>query len=149
MRAVVQRVTEARVTVDSEVVGSIESGACIFVGVQRGDDERDVELLVRKVTALRFFEDEAGKMNLSLRDVGGAVLAVSQFTLLGDARRGNRPSFSEAMEPEPAQRLFEAFCQGVRAEGLKLETGRFRAEMRVHLVNDGPVTLLLDTKKSF
>lgn len=149
MRAVVQRVTEARVTVDSEVVGSIGSGLCALVGVQRGDAECDVEFLVRKVSGLRIFEDEAGKMNLSLRDIGGALLAVSQFTLLGDARRGNRPSFSEAMEPVRAQALFESFCAGMRAQGLSVETGRFRAEMRVSLVNDGPVTLLLDTKKSF
>jgi len=149
MRAVVQRVLEASVTVEGEVVGRIEQGLCALVGVAQDDDERDVELLVNKLSQLRVFQDAEGKMNHGLSDIGGALLAVSQFTLLGDVRRGNRPSFTLAMEPERAQLLFEGFCAGVRSRGITVATGRFRASMRVSLVNDGPVTILIDTKKAF
>lgn len=149
MRAVVQRVLEASVTVSGEVVGRIDQGLCAFVGVAADDDGRDVELLVNKVSQLRVFQDAEGKMNQSVSDIGGTLLAVSQFTLLGDVRRGNRPSFTLAMEPERAQLLFEDFCAGVRARGIALATGRFRASMQVSLVNDGPVTILIDTKKAF
>lgn len=149
MRAVVQRVGRAGVTVGDEVVGRIDRGLCVLVGVAAGDLESDARALAEKVVGLRIFEDDAGKMNLSLPDVGGALLAVSQFTLLGDVRKGKRPSFVEAMEPVGANQLFETFVAACRALGVPVETGRFRAEMQVELVNDGPVTILLDTRKTF
>lgn len=149
MRAVVQRVLQASVTVDGEVVGRIDHGLCAFVGVAQDDDGRDVDQLVNKLSQLRVFQDAEGKMNLNVTDVGGALLAVSQFTLFGDVRRGNRPSFTLAMDPERAHLLFEGFCAGVRSRGIVVATGRFRASMQVSLVNDGPVTILVDTKKSF
>jgi len=149
MRAVVQRVLQASVTVEGELVGSIDQGLCALVGVAEDDDGRDVEILVNKVSQLRVFQDVEGKMNLNVSDVAGAVLAVSQFTLLGDVRRGNRPSFTLAMDPERAHLLFEGFCAGVRSRGIAVATGRFRASMQVSLVNDGPVTILIDTKKAF
>lgn len=146
MRAVVQRVTRAEVTSEGELTGQIGSGLCVLVGVGQGDDERTAATLADKVTKLRIFEDEGGKMNKSLLDVGGALLAVSQFTLYGDTTKGRRPSFVGAMEPAGAERLFEHFCQLCRAQGVMVATGRFRTHMSVSLVNDGPVTLLLDTK---
>ncbi len=149
MRAVVQRVSRAEVRVDGEVTGRIDGGLCVLVGVGRGDDERSAAVLADKVSGLRIFEDEAGKMNRSLLDVGGAVLAVSQFTLYGDVRKGKRPSFGEAMEPVQAARLFELFCSECRARGLRVETGRFRATMQVELVNEGPVTILIDGERAF
>jgi len=139
-------VRHAKVTVDSEVTGSIEHGLCVLVGVSREDEERDAVALADKVVGLRIFEDDAGKMNRALADVGGRLLAVSQFTLLGDASRGRRPSFANAMEPEGARRLFERFCAECRTRGVEVETGRFRAHMLVELANDGPVTLILDTR---
>lgn len=147
MRAVVQRVTSAQVTVDGEVVGKIAAGLCVLVGVGQGDSDADAAALAKKIVALRIFEDAAGKMNESVLDQGGALLAVSQFTLLGDVRKGNRPSFGEAMEPEGAKALFEAFCAHARAAGVTVQTGRFRAHMLVEIANDGPVTILIDTKK--
>ncbi len=149
MRAVVQRVSRAQVQVAGETVGGIGRGLCVLVGVGKDDAPADAEALADKVVNLRIFEDEAGKMNLDLLAVGGAVLAISQFTLLGDARKGRRPSFSEAMEPVQAQELFEAFCAACRKLGSEVQTGRFRAEMAVELVNDGPVTILLDSKRVF
>lgn len=149
MRAVVQRVERAEVTVEGLSVGRIEKGLCVFVGVMDGDQERDILTLAKKVAQLRIFEDSDGKMNASVSDVGGAVLAVSQFTLAGDARKGNRPSFIAAMDPDPARQFFDRFCEEVRKLGLPVETGKFRAHMEVSLVNDGPVTILLDTQKSF
>jgi D-aminoacyl-tRNA deacylase len=145
MRAVVQRVTRAEVTSEGELTGQIGSGLCVLVGVGQGDDERAAAALADKVAKLRIFEDESGKMNKSLLDVGGALLAVSQFTLYADTSKGRRPSFVGAMEPAGAERLFEHFCQACRALGLVVATGRFRTHMSVSLVNDGPVTLLLDT----
>ena len=145
MRAVVQRVTRAQVTVEGEVTGSIDAGLCVLVGVGRDDTETDATTLADKVARLRIFEDEAGKMNLSLLDVGGALLAVSQFTLYGDTSRGRRPSFVAAMEPGRAEQLFECFCTAAKNLGVTVATGRFRTHMSVSLVNDGPVTLLLDT----
>jgi D-aminoacyl-tRNA deacylase len=130
-------------------VGAVERGLCVFVGVAAGDEAAQAAALADKIAGLRIFEDAAGKMNLSVADVGGAVLAVSQFTLLGDVRKGRRPSFSSAMEPGRASELFEAFVTGCRALGLHVETGRFRAEMLVELVNDGPVTILIDTERAF
>lgn len=149
MRAVVQRVSQARVTVAGEVVGQIAQGLCVLVGVGREDTESDAVWLAEKVVGLRVFEDEAGKLNLEVREVGGAVLAISQFTLFGDVRRGKRPSFTEAMEPVGANVLFEHFCAAVRERGLTVQTGRFRAEMRVELVNEGPVTILVDSQRRF
>lgn len=149
MRAVVQRVTRAKVTVGGEEVGAIGQGLCVLVGVAGIDGEADAKALAEKVVGLRIFEDEQGKMNRSVQDVGGAVLAVSQFTLLGDVRKGKRPSFVEAMEPGRANELFESFVAACRGLGVQVATGRFRAEMLVELVNDGPVTILLDTHKAF
>ena len=147
MRAVVQRVTSAQVTVDGELTGRIDAGLCVLVGVGRDDSEADATTLADKVARLRIFEDDAGKMNLSVLDVGGALLAVSQFTLYGDTSRGRRPSFGLAMEPGRAELLFECFCTAARNLGVTVATGRFRTHMSVSLVNDGPVTLLLDTAR--
>jgi len=149
MRAVVQRVTRAEVSVDGERVGAVERGLCVLVGVGRDDVEADAAALAGKVAGVRIFEDDEGRMNLGVADVSGAVLAVSQFTLLGDMRKGKRPSFGDAMEPARAEELFELFCERVREHGLGVETGRFRTHMQVELVNDGPVTILIDTKKAF
>lgn len=149
MRAVVQRVSRAEVRVDGEVTGRIASGLCVLVGVGQGDDEAAAVALADKVSGLRVFEDDEGKMNRSLVETGGALLAVSQFTLYGDVRKGRRPSFGQAMEPGRAAVLFERFCDECRKRGLGVETGRFRAHMDVDLVNDGPVTILLDTERTF
>jgi D-tyrosyl-tRNA(Tyr) deacylase len=149
MRAVLQRVSEARVSVAGEAVGAIEHGLCVLVAVATTDELRDAQWLAEKIVSARVFEDDAGKMNLSVKEVNGALLAVSQFTLMGDLRRGNRPSFGAAMEPEAAKALFEAFCAHARAQGVRVETGRFRTEMQVHLINQGPVTVLLDSKREF
>ena len=149
MRAVVQRVSRASVKVEGELLGEIGLGLLVLVGVGREDGEADADYLAEKIAGLRIFEDAAGKMNLSLMDVGGAMLAVSQFTLFGDVRRGKRPSFDAAGPPESARRLYEYFLERVRALGLRCETGRFQAMMEVELVNSGPVTILLDSKKEF
>jgi len=148
MRAVVQRVTSAQVTVEGEVTGKIDAGLCVLVGVGKEDGERDATTLADKVVGLRIFEDQAGKMNLSLLEIGGALLAVSQFTLYGDTSRGRRPSFGLAMEPTRAEQLFEEFCAACRRLGVMVATGRFRTHMSVSLVNDGPVTLVLETDKT-
>jgi len=145
MRAVVQRVTAARVEVDGEVVGSIEHGLVAFVGIGKGDGESDARYLVDKITSLRVFEDEQGKMNRALGDVGGGLLVVSQFTLYGDTSRGRRPGFDLAMPPAEAERLYEHVVALARARHSPVETGRFRADMRVLVDNDGPVTLLLES----
>lgn len=149
MRAVVQRVSSASVTVNDEVIGSIGRGFLVLLGIGEDDSEADVIYLAGKVAGLRVFEDETGRMNLTLADVGGAVLAVSQFTLFGDCRKGRRPSFIAAARPEKANPLYEAFVAELRGQGLSVETGRFQAHMDVSLVNDGPVTLLLDSRKAF
>jgi D-aminoacyl-tRNA deacylase len=149
MRAVVQRVKQASVTVEGRVVGAIDAGLVVLVGVAGGDTEADADYLAEKVAHLRVFADDAGQMNLSVKDVGGGVLVVSQFTLLGDCRRGRRPGYSDAAPPEPANRLYEHFAARVRAAGLTVATGVFRADMDVSLVNHGPVTLLLDSRKTF
>lgn len=149
MRAVVQRTKRASVRVEGQIVGAIEEGLCVLVGVGPRDDAADAEALAEKVAGLRIFEDAGGKMNLSVQDMGGAVLAVSQFTLWGDARKGRRPSFVQAREPLEAERLFDHFCKSLRDIGLEVQTGRFGAHMEVELCNDGPVTLLLDTEKVF
>lgn len=149
MRAVVQRVGRATVKVGDEITGEIGKGLLVLLGVGQGDSEGDANYLAEKVAGLRIFEDEAGKMNLSVGEIGGAVLAVSQFTLFGDVRRGKRPSFDAAARPERARELYEAFVEHIRALGLHCETGRFQEMMEVELVNSGPVTILLDSKKAF
>lgn len=145
MRACVQRVLEARVTIDGQVVGEIGRGMLVLLGVAADDGENEARWLADKTAGLRIFEDEAGKMNLSLPDVGGAMLVVSQFTLLGDCRRGRRPSFVAAAPPGTAERLYEVFVAAVRTMQIEVATGRFRQNMQVALVNDGPVTLVIDT----
>lgn len=145
MRAVIQRVSQARVTVDGEVVGEIGSGLVVLVGVTHDDSEEDARWLARKVAGLRIFEDSEGKMNLSVRDVGGAVLVVSQFTLYADARKGRRPSFVNAARPEVAEPLITAFSRFLEQEGVPVETGKFRAMMQVCLCNEGPVTIIVDS----
>lgn len=149
MRAVVQRVSEASVRVDGETTGAVDRGFLVLVGVTPDDTPDDAETLARKVTGLRVFEDDDGRMNLDLAAVNGAALAVSQFTLMGDCRKGRRPSFVKAARPEAAEPLFDAFVKAVRDSGLRCETGVFGAHMEVRLVNDGPVTLLLDTSGAF
>ncbi|TWT31944.1 D-aminoacyl-tRNA deacylase [Blastopirellula retiformator] len=149
MRAVVQRVSSASVRVDGEVVGQIERGLLVLLGVEPEDGAADVAYIADKTANLRIFEDDAGKMNLSVVDIGGAVLAVSQFTLLGDCRKGRRPGFTGAAPPELANALYEEYVAAVRNLGLPVETGIFRADMKVSLINDGPVTLLLDSGKKF
>lgn len=147
MRAVVQRVSSAQVVVDGDTTGKIAVGLCALIGVGKNDTQGDAVALAEKVAHLRIFEDDDGKMNQSLLDVGGSLLAVSQFTLYADTSRGRRPSFVSAMEPAGAEKLFEAFCAACRELGLDVATGRFRTHMSVSLVNEGPVTLLLDTEK--
>jgi D-tyrosyl-tRNA(Tyr) deacylase len=149
MRAVVQRVSRAQVTVNDFSVGEIGLGLLVLLGVAKEDTEADATYLAEKITGLRIFEDENGKMNRSVQDAGGSVLAVSQFTLYGDVRRGKRPSFDTAAPPEHARRLYEFFVERIRAAGLRCETGRFQEMMHVELVNEGPVTILLDSSKGF
>lgn len=148
MRAVVQRVSEASVSVNGEVLGSIGRGFLVLLGVHTSDEIKDADYIVKKISGLRVFEDEAGKMNLGLRDAGGELLVVSQFTLYGDARHGNRPAFIEAALPEKAVPLYEYVVSLLRKE-FTVSTGEFGADMQVRLVNDGPVTILLDSKKLF
>ena len=149
MRAVVQRVSRARVTVKGETAGEIGLGLLVLLGVGAGDTRIEADYLAEKTIGLRIFEDAGGKMNLSVAEVGGALLVVSQFTLYGDARRGKRPSFDGAAPPEQARELYEYFVEKVRASGVRSETGRFQETMQVELVNDGPVTILLDSGKAF
>jgi D-tyrosyl-tRNA(Tyr) deacylase len=149
MRAVVQRVSRASVKVEEKLIGEIGTGLLVLLGVAEKDDEHDADYLAEKIAGLRIFEDDAGKMNLNAADAGGAVLAVSQFTLFGDVRRGKRPSFDAAARPERAKQLYEYFVERTRALGLRCETGQFQAMMEVELVNSGPVTILLDSKKLF
>lgn len=148
MRAVIQRVSQASVTVDGEVVGRIGCGFLVLVGVTHTDTRAEADWLARKIAGLRVFDDDAGKMNLALADVGGAVLVVSQFTLYADARKGRRPDFLQAARPEVAEPLVDYLAARLREQGLHVETGRFRAVMQVALVNDGPVTLWLDTAEA-
>jgi D-aminoacyl-tRNA deacylase len=149
MRAVVQRVSRAQVTVNEWVAGEIGLGLLVLLGVGREDTEDDVSYLAEKIAGLRVFEDGDGRMNLNVMDVGGSVLAVSQFTLYGDVRRGKRPSFDSAAAPDVARRLYELFVERIRTAGLRCETGRFQEMMQVELVNEGPVTILLDSRKLF
>jgi len=149
MRAVVQRVSRARVTVGREITGEIGLGLLVLLGVGAGDTRAEADYLAEKTIGLRIFEDAGGKMNLSVAEVGGALLVVSQFTLYGDARRGKRPSFEAAAAPEQARELYEDFVEKIRRAGLRCETGRFQETMQVELVNEGPVTILLDSSKVF
>lgn len=149
MRAVVQRVSQARVRIAGQVVGEIGRGLLVLLGVAAGDTAADVRPLAEKIAGLRIFEDAAGKMNLGVGDIGGSVLIVSQFTLLGDCRKGRRPGFDTAARPEIAAPLYEQFVAAIAVRGLPVATGRFQQEMQVELVNDGPVTLLLDSTKLF
>jgi D-tyrosyl-tRNA(Tyr) deacylase len=149
MRAVVQRVSRAKVTVDGEIVGEIARGLLVLLGVTHADTETDADYLAAKIAGLRTFEDKNGKMNLETASVGGGILVVSQFTLYGDVRRGKRPSFDAAALPERARQLYEYFVERIRASGLPCQTGRFQEMMQVELVNDGPVTILLDSAKTF
>jgi D-aminoacyl-tRNA deacylase len=149
MRAVVQRVSRAQVTVNEEIAGQIGLGLLVLLGVGRDDAEADATYLAGKIGGLRVFEDDQGKMNRSVQDVGGSVLVVSQFTLYGDVRKGKRPSFDAAAPPEKARQLYEFFVEQIRAAGLRCETGRFQETMKVELANEGPVTILLDSGKAF
>jgi D-tyrosyl-tRNA(Tyr) deacylase len=147
MRAVIQRVKSAEVLVDGRVSGRIGKGLLVFVGVGRGDDERDLSYLTSKIPELRIFEDESEKFNLSLKEIGGEMLVVSQFTLYGDCRKGRRPSFTEAEDPTLAKDLYERFILRLREQNVSVQTGEFQARMEVHLINDGPVTLILESKR--
>lgn len=149
MRAVVQRVSKADVSVNGSVCGRIERGLLVLLGVAAGDTDKDLGYVVDKITGLRIFEDELGKMNLSVSDVGGAILAVSQFTVCGDCRKGKRPSFDTAASPELAEVFYDRFVENCRNRGISVDTGIFRAHMSVSLINDGPVTILLDSRKEF
>lgn len=149
MRAVVQRVSRAKVTVKEFISGEIGLGLLVLLGIGKNDAEADAICLAEKITGLRIFEDENGKMNRSVQDAGGSVLAVSQFTLYGDVRKGKRPSFDDAAPSEPARKLYEFFVERIRAVGVRCETGRFQEAMQVELVNEGPVTILLDSKRVF
>lgn len=149
MRAVVQKVTQSRVTVDNEITGEIQKGLMVLLGVTHDDTEADAKYMAEKIANLRIFEDAEEKLNLSVKDIGGAVLSVSQFTLYGDCRKGRRPSFTEAARPEQANALYEQFNAMLEAEGISVETGRFQTHMLVELTNDGPVTVLLDSQKNF
>ena len=147
MKAVIQRVKSAQVFVDGRVSGKIGKGLLVFLGVGKGDGESDLSFLTSKIPELRIFEDDSGKFNLSLKEIDGAMLVVSQFTLFGDCRKGRRPSFTEAEEPTTAKHLYEQFILKLKERGIPVQTGEFQAKMEVHLINDGPVTLLLDSRQ--
>lgn len=149
MRAVIQRVSRSKVTVDGNICGEITKGLNVLLGVEKGDTEKDLDYIFDKVVNLRIFEDENEKMNLSVKDIEGEILAISQFTLAGDCRKGRRPSFSNAEKPEEANILYEKFVAMVEAEGIKVQTGKFQHHMIVDIVNDGPVTMLLDSNRVF
>ena len=149
MRACIQRVSRASVSVDGRVVGEVERGFVVLLGVSESDTDKDVEYLCQKTLGLRVFEDDAGKMNLSIQDVGGSLLVISQFTLYGDCRKGRRPSFIEAARPDKANQLYERFVALAKEQGTHVACGQFQAHMDVELVNDGPVTMLLDSSKTF
>ena len=149
MRVVIQRVSEASVTVDQQMVGAINQGLMVLLGVAQGDTSQEAKALAEKTAGLRIFEDDAGKMNRSVEEIGGSLLVVSQFTLLGDCRKGRRPGFTDAAPPELADQLYEEYVAALRSRGVNVATGVFRADMQVALVNDGPVTMLLDSRKQF
>jgi D-tyrosyl-tRNA(Tyr) deacylase len=147
MRAVIQRVTSAEVRVDGRVTGKIGKGLLVFLGIGKGDGENDLTFLASKIPELRIFEDESGKFNLSLKEIDGGMLIVSQFTLYADCRKGRRPSFTDAEDPTPARNLYEQFIVKLKGQGIPVQTGEFQAKMEVHLINDGPVTILLDSRQ--
>ena len=149
MRAVVQKVTHSKVTVENKITGEIGQGLMVLLGVTHDDTEADAAYMAEKIANLRIFEDADEKLNLSVKDIGGAVLSVSQFTLYGDCRKGRRPSFTEAARPDAANALYEKFNAFLQAEGVPVQTGRFQTHMLVELTNDGPVTVLLDSRKNF
>ena len=149
MRVVIQRVSEASVTVDQKTVGAIGQGLMVLLGVAQGDTSQEAKALAEKTAGLRIFEDDAGKMNRSVEEIGGSLLVVSQFTLLGDCRKGRRPGFTDAAPPELADQRYEEYVAALRSRGVNVATGVFRADMQVALVNDGPVTMLLDSRKQF
>jgi D-tyrosyl-tRNA(Tyr) deacylase len=149
MRAVVQRVTRGDVTSEGKITGSIQQGLVVFLGVGQNDSDSDAVYMAEKIAGLRIFEDDAMKMNLSVQDVGGEILAVSQFTLYGDVKKGKRPSFSDAAKPQEANRLYRSFCEILKRMNLKVEEGIFQSDMLVRIYNDGPVTILIDSKKEF
>lgn len=149
MRAVVQRVSRAGVKVEEKIIGKIDRGILLLLGVEESDEEKDLEYMCDKIPNLRIFEDEEGKMNKSLLDVGGSLLVISQFTLLGDARKGRRPSFTQAARPEKAIPMYERFIDSMKEKNITTEAGEFGAHMEVELINDGPVTILLDSKRLF
>ncbi len=149
MRAVIQRVSEASVTIDQQTVGAIGQGLMVLLGVAQGDTSQEAKALAEKTAGLRIFEDNAGKMNRSVEEIGGSLLVVSQFTLLGDCRKGRRPGFTDAAPPQLADQLYEEYVAALRSRGVNVATGVFRADMQVALVNDGPVTMLLDSRKQF
>lgn len=149
MRAVIQRVSQSNVQVNNKIVGEINEGLMVLLGVSLEDTLEDVKFLAEKIVNLRIFEDEQGKMNLSVKDVKGKILSISQFTLYGDCRKGRRPSFVEAAKPDQAEKLYEEFNKYIKNLGVDLETGTFQADMKVFLINDGPVTFILDSKKNF
>ncbi len=149
MRGVIQRVKEAKVVVEEKEYGKIGRGILLLLGIENGDDEKDIEYILKKTIDLRIFPDEKGKMNLTLREIKGELLVVSQFTLLGDCRKGRRPSYSKALSPKMAEKIYNLFVEKARKTGIIVETGVFQAMMEVFLINDGPVTLLLDSKKTF
>jgi D-tyrosyl-tRNA(Tyr) deacylase len=149
MRAVVQRVKAGAVLIEEQTVGRIKEGLVVFLGVGQNDEEKDAQYLAKKIVNLRIFEDEAGKLNLSLPEIGGEILVVSQFTLYGDCRQGRRPSFTLAAPPEKANQLYQFFVERIKEEGIRVATGVFQEEMLVKIENDGPVTLLLDSEKLF
>ncbi len=148
MRALVQRVANASVSLDDQVVSSIDSGILVFLGIAKGDGQAELDFVAKKVANLRIFADRAGKMNLSVQDVGGEVLIVSQFTLYGNTAKGNRPGFDRAMDPAPAQALYEAFCEAVESHGVGVRRGVFGGDMQIDLTNDGPVTLLIEKEST-
>lgn len=149
MRAVVQRVLSASVTVEDEVIAQIGPGLLVLAAVGKGDQQADIQLTANKLASLRIFEDSAGKMNLDIQQTGGSILLVSQFTLFGDVRKGNRPSFDSAELPAPAKLLFESLAETLASKGIPISTGKFQAHMQVQLLNDGPITILLDSRKLF
>lgn len=149
MRAVIQRVKSSKVIVDDRIVGEIGSGLTVLLGIGKDDTSDDLDYIVRKIAALRVFEDNQGKMNLSVKDVNGEILAISQFTLYGDVRKGNRPGFTDAGDPDSAKEMYMSFSEKMRQEGIRVGEGIFQAHMVVEIINDGPVTILIDSKKNF